>query len=163
MFFQDISLDDLSEELPERQPRYPLMICPSLLSSIHGSLHFSARCPFSCCIPSFWNVTVLTAGTFIIYSYKCQHDDGRTSYPLCFIFSSPEGKNMLAAGFCMCAASLCLTGVFPAGCKREQQMMYAGSKLKLVNTIEITKVRLNQSPRFSAIVGELMRPCLPSN
>uniref|UniRef100_H3CI71 Glia maturation factor n=1 Tax=Tetraodon nigroviridis TaxID=99883 RepID=H3CI71_TETNG len=47
---EDISPDDLKDELPERQPR------------------------------------------FIIYSYKYQHDDGRVSYPLCFIFSSPAGK-----------------------------------------------------------------------
>ncbi|RXN05028.1 glia maturation factor beta [Labeo rohita] len=52
----------------------------------------------------------------IIYSYKYQHDDGRVSYPLCFIFSSP------------------------VGCKPEQQMMYAGSKNKLVQTVELTKV-----------------------
>uniref|UniRef100_A0A671NYB1 Glia maturation factor n=1 Tax=Sinocyclocheilus anshuiensis TaxID=1608454 RepID=A0A671NYB1_9TELE len=48
--------------------------------------------------------------------YKYQHDDGRVSYPLCFIFSSP------------------------VGCKPEQQMMYAGSKNKLVQTVELTKV-----------------------
>uniref|UniRef100_M0RDJ4 Glia maturation factor n=1 Tax=Rattus norvegicus TaxID=10116 RepID=M0RDJ4_RAT len=54
--------------------------------------------------------------TFIVYSYKYQHDDGRVSYPLCFIFSSP------------------------LGCKPEQQMMYAGSKNKLVQTAELTKV-----------------------
>ncbi|XP_059208989.1 glia maturation factor beta [Centropristis striata] len=71
---EDISLDDLKEELPERQPR------------------------------------------FIVYSYKYQHDDGRISYPLCFIFSSP------------------------AGCKPNLQMMYAGSKLKLVQTVELSKV-----------------------
>lgn len=53
---------------------------------------------------------------FIVYSYKYQHDDGRVSYPLCFIFSSP------------------------VGCKPEQQMMYAGSKNKLVQTAELTKV-----------------------
>uniref|UniRef100_A0A8I5ZWW7 Glia maturation factor beta n=1 Tax=Rattus norvegicus TaxID=10116 RepID=A0A8I5ZWW7_RAT len=53
---------------------------------------------------------------FIVYSYKYQHDDGRVSYPLCFIFSSP------------------------LGCKPEQQMMYAGSKNKLVQTAELTKV-----------------------
>ncbi|XP_033707025.1 glia maturation factor beta isoform X2 [Tursiops truncatus] len=52
---------------------------------------------------------------FIVYSYKYQHDDGRVSYPLCFIFSSP------------------------VGCKPEQQMMYAGSKNKLVQTAELTK------------------------
>nr|XP_061798325.1 glia maturation factor beta [Nerophis lumbriciformis] len=71
---EDISLDDLKDELPERQPR------------------------------------------FVVYSYKYQHDDGRVSYPLCFIFSSP------------------------VGCKPEQQMMYAGSKNKLVTTTEMTKV-----------------------
>uniref|UniRef100_A0A3B1IJW9 Glia maturation factor n=1 Tax=Astyanax mexicanus TaxID=7994 RepID=A0A3B1IJW9_ASTMX len=69
---EDISPDDLKDELPERQP-------------------------------------------FVVYSYKYQHDDGRVSYPLCFIFSSPV-------------------------CKPEQQMMYAGSKNKLVQTVELTKV-----------------------
>ncbi|XP_047922051.2 glia maturation factor beta isoform X1 [Anser cygnoides] len=54
---------------------------------------------------------------FIVYSYKYQHEDGRVSYPLCFIFSSP------------------------VGCKPEQQMMYAGSKNKLVQTAELTKER----------------------
>uniref|UniRef100_A0A4W5JA83 Glia maturation factor n=1 Tax=Hucho hucho TaxID=62062 RepID=A0A4W5JA83_9TELE len=48
--------------------------------------------------------------------YKYEHDDGRVSYPLCFIFSSP------------------------VGCKPEQQMMYAGSKNKLVQTVQLTKV-----------------------
>ncbi|XP_056283186.1 glia maturation factor beta [Pseudoliparis swirei] len=70
----DISLDDLSDILPERQPR------------------------------------------FIVYSYKYVHDDGRISYPLCFIFSSP------------------------VGCKPEQQMMYAGSKNQLVTTVGMSKV-----------------------
>ncbi|KAK6304847.1 hypothetical protein J4Q44_G00254330 [Coregonus suidteri] len=81
---EDISPDDLKDELPERQPRYPL---------------------FS-----------LTPFTFVVYSYKYQHNDGRVSYPLCFIFSSP------------------------VGCKPEQQMMYAGSKNKLVQTVQLTKV-----------------------
>ncbi|KAG9274983.1 glia maturation factor beta [Astyanax mexicanus] len=79
---EDISPDDLKDELPERQPRYPS----------------------------------LSSSTFVVYSYKYQHDDGRVSYPLCFIFSSP------------------------VGCKPEQQMMYAGSKNKLVQTVELTKV-----------------------
>ncbi|XP_076013630.1 glia maturation factor beta [Genypterus blacodes] len=48
--------------------------------------------------------------------YKYRHDDGRTSYPLCFIFSSPQG------------------------CKPQQQMMYAGSKNILVHTAQLTKV-----------------------
>ncbi|XP_048837501.1 glia maturation factor gamma-like [Brienomyrus brachyistius] len=72
--YEDISLDDLKNELPERQPR------------------------------------------FIVYSYKYTHADGRISYPLCFIFSSP------------------------VGCKPEQQMMYAGSKNRLVQAAELTKV-----------------------
>uniref|UniRef100_A0A3B5M090 Glia maturation factor n=1 Tax=Xiphophorus couchianus TaxID=32473 RepID=A0A3B5M090_9TELE len=50
--YEDISLDDLRNELPERQPRYP------------ESRH-----------------------------YKYTHADGRVSYPLCFIFSSPMGNN----------------------------------------------------------------------
>uniref|UniRef100_A0ABM5ET48 Glia maturation factor gamma isoform X1 n=2 Tax=Pogona vitticeps TaxID=103695 RepID=A0ABM5ET48_9SAUR len=53
---------------------------------------------------------------FVVYSYKYIHDDGRISYPLCFIFSSP------------------------VGCKPEQQMMYAGSKNRLVQAAELTKV-----------------------
>ncbi|KAF6077593.1 glia maturation factor gamma [Phyllostomus discolor] len=53
---------------------------------------------------------------FVVYSYKYAHEDGRVSYPLCFIFSSP------------------------VGCKPEQQMMYAGSKNRLVQTAELTKV-----------------------
>ncbi|XP_035478876.2 glia maturation factor gamma isoform X1 [Scophthalmus maximus] len=72
--YEDISLDELREELPERQPR------------------------------------------FIVYSCKYAHADGRVSYPLCFIFSSPMG------------------------CKPEQQMMYAGSKNRLVQAAELTKV-----------------------
>ncbi|XP_070987528.1 glia maturation factor gamma-like [Oncorhynchus clarkii lewisi] len=72
--YEDISLDELRNELPERQPR------------------------------------------FIVYSYKYIHTDGRVSYPLCFIFSSP------------------------VGCKPEQQMMYAGSKNQLVSAAELTKV-----------------------
>ncbi|MBN3275748.1 GMFG factor, partial [Polyodon spathula] len=52
---------------------------------------------------------------FLVYSYKYNHSDGRVSYPLCFIFSSP------------------------VGCKPEQQMMYAGSKNRLVQAAELTK------------------------
>uniref|UniRef100_A0A8D0L3T2 Glia maturation factor beta n=1 Tax=Sphenodon punctatus TaxID=8508 RepID=A0A8D0L3T2_SPHPU len=52
---EGISPDELKDELPERQPRYPFL-----------------------------------------YSYKYQHDDGRVSYPLCFIFSSPVGEEQKA-------------------------------------------------------------------
>ncbi|MEQ2285241.1 hypothetical protein AMECASPLE_029791, partial [Ameca splendens] len=84
---EDISPDELKDELPERQPRYPFELRESESQE-----------------------------TFVVYSYKYQHDDGRVSYPLCFIFSSP------------------------VGCRPEQQMMYAGSKNKLVQTVELTKV-----------------------
>uniref|UniRef100_UPI00398EA644 glia maturation factor beta n=1 Tax=Pristiophorus japonicus TaxID=55135 RepID=UPI00398EA644 len=53
---------------------------------------------------------------FIVYSYKYVHQDKRVSYPLCLIFSSP------------------------AGCNPQQQMMYAGSKNRLVQLGELTKV-----------------------
>ncbi|XP_053701955.1 glia maturation factor beta isoform X1 [Synchiropus splendidus] len=72
--YEDLSPDELKDELPERQPR------------------------------------------FVVYSYKYEHSDGRISYPLCFIFSSP------------------------VGCHMEQQIMYAGSKNKLVHTVGLTKV-----------------------
>ncbi|CAM9680829.1 unnamed protein product [Lampetra fluviatilis] len=77
---EDITPEDLREELPERQPRYPSRAKPYRLLG-----HY-------------------------------QHDDGRVSYPLCFIFISPQG------------------------CNPEQQMMYAGSKNKLVQTSKLSKV-----------------------
>jgi|ERR1712154_759792 len=71
---EDLTVDELREELPESQPR------------------------------------------FVIYSYKMEHSDGRVSYPLCFIFSTPSG------------------------CKMEMRMMYAGSKLHLVKVAELQHV-----------------------
>ncbi len=54
---------------------------------------------------------------YVAYSYCLKHSDGRTSYPLCFIFISPTG------------------------CKPEMQMMYAGSKNSLVHEGGFGKVR----------------------
>ncbi|KPJ17393.1 Glia maturation factor beta [Papilio machaon] len=31
---------------------------------------------------------------FIIYSYKMEHNDGRTSFPMCFIFYTPRDAHM---------------------------------------------------------------------
>lgn len=53
---------------------------------------------------------------YVLYSYIRKHDDGRVSYPLVFIFISPQG------------------------CKPELQMMYSGSKISLVNVLGATKV-----------------------
>ncbi|KAJ8045437.1 Glia maturation factor beta [Holothuria leucospilota] len=71
---EDISLEELREELPSSQPRY------------------------------------------VLYIYKNVHSDGRTSYPMCFIFISP------------------------AGMKPELSMMYAGSKPSLINETQMTKI-----------------------
>ncbi|KAK1786214.1 hypothetical protein P4O66_017924 [Electrophorus voltai] len=95
--YEDISLDDLREELPERQPRYPYPF-----KKQQRYIYCNMNCSLWC--------------TYIVYSYKLVHADGRVSYPLCFIFSSP------------------------VGCKPEQQMMYAGSKNRLVQSAELTKV-----------------------
>ena len=39
--------------------------------------------------------------SFVLYSYVQNHDDGRVSYPLCFIFISPQGRFMLACMVCL--------------------------------------------------------------
>ncbi|KAI0221147.1 Glia maturation factor beta [Lamellibrachia satsuma] len=53
---------------------------------------------------------------FLVYSCSLDHGDGRVSYPLSFIYVSP------------------------AGCKPEQQMMYAGSLKSLVDDAGFSKV-----------------------
>ncbi|CAL1533212.1 unnamed protein product [Lymnaea stagnalis] len=53
---------------------------------------------------------------YVCLSYVLKHADGRVSYPLVFIFISPQG------------------------CSPEQQMMYAGSKTKAVKDGDFTKV-----------------------
>lgn len=131
--FKDISPDDLGEQLPERQPRYPFTSLSWL------------------CIKrwrqSSWPgvFASLTRPTFIAYSYKYTHDDGRVSYPLCFIFSSPVGKETVSpaanATYDWCSSSLFWRHVcFCPGCQPGLQMMYAGSKNKLVQSINMTKV-----------------------
>eukprot|EP00794_Sanderia_malayensis_P019836 gene19836-21778_t len=52
---------------------------------------------------------------YLIYSSVLNHSDGRVSFPLSFIFASPSG------------------------CKPEMSMMYAGSKLELVNHLDMTR------------------------
>ncbi|XGW13677.1 hypothetical protein V3C99_000192 [Haemonchus contortus] len=52
---------------------------------------------------------------FLLISYTLHHSDGRTSYPMCLVFYSPDG------------------------CSPELQMMYAGSRNNLVKECELTK------------------------
>ncbi|KAK6019658.1 kelch repeat protein [Ostertagia ostertagi] len=52
---------------------------------------------------------------FLLISYALSHSDGRTSYPMCLVFYSPDG------------------------CSPELQMMYAGSRNNLVKECELTK------------------------
>jgi len=53
---------------------------------------------------------------FVIYSCRIDHSDGRVSFPMVFIFSTPQDA------------------------KPQLQMMYAGSKLSLVKEVSLTKV-----------------------
>lgn len=52
---------------------------------------------------------------YIILSYKHVHDDGRISFPLCFIYYTPQDSHM------------------------ELQVMYAGSKIALQRDLQLTK------------------------
>ncbi|GAV00135.1 hypothetical protein RvY_11026 [Ramazzottius varieornatus] len=52
---------------------------------------------------------------YFLYSFKREHSDGRISYPMCFVFSSP------------------------LDCKPELNMIYAGSKTSLINEMGLTK------------------------
>lgn len=47
---------------------------------------------------------------FVVYSYKYVHDDGRVSYPLCFIFSSPVGEERVldSEEQCVCVCNCCV-------------------------------------------------------
>jgi len=71
---EDITADELRDQLPEHQPRYA------------------------------------------VYTMKLDHGDGRVSYPMCLIYSTPRD------------------------CQIELQMMYAGTKLSLVKEADLTKV-----------------------
>ena len=49
-------------------------------------------------LPSAWSQNVnkwysysLTVDSYVLLSYVLAHDDGRKSFPLCFIFISPQG------------------------------------------------------------------------
>ena len=90
-----------------------LWICVSIINLLQ-SFPVLFVCPFhlDCAILliSWCEICELSLapGTFIVYSYKYQHDDGRVSYPLCFIFSSPVGKKQLLWMYSACCWLRCL-------------------------------------------------------
>ena len=45
----------------------------------------------------------LTLLSYVFLSYVLKHDDGRVSYPLCFIYVSPQGLYVFQA---VCGTSL---------------------------------------------------------
>ena len=65
---------------------------------------------------------------FIVYTCCLEHADGRNSFPMVFIFLSPRD------------------------CKPELQMMYAGSKLDLVNKVRLGNV-LSEDIRRLSLTG----------
>lgn len=73
---------------------------------------------------------------FVLLNYRWDHGDGRVSYPLCLVFSTPRD----------CKTELQVTN--QAGPEKSTipvkvpffQMMYAGSKLSLVKEAGVTKV-----------------------
>jgi len=73
---------------------------------------------------------------YVVYTSKLVNSDGRVSYPMCFIFSSPKG------------------------CKPEMNMMYAGSKLALVTKIglqHVFEVRELEELTEEWLAGKLVR------
>ena len=42
---------------------------------------------------------ILSYFRFIVYSSVLNHDDGRVSYPLCFIFVSPTGMSAVSLSY----------------------------------------------------------------
>lgn len=52
---------------------------------------------------------------YIVLSFRREHDDGRVSYPLCFIYFTPRDSHA------------------------ELQMLYAASKISLQRTADLTK------------------------
>ncbi|XP_044734225.1 glia maturation factor beta [Chrysoperla carnea] len=53
---------------------------------------------------------------YIIYNYRMEHNDGRVSYPMCFIYYTPRDSQI------------------------ELQIMYAGTKIALQREAELTRV-----------------------
>lgn len=94
--YEDISVDDLREELPGHQPRY------------------------------------------IVYSYKMEHQDGRVSYPIIFIFYTPRDSQVTAI-----ENQIVIRRWFNSNqnsLQMDLQMLYAGTKTALVRVADLTRV-----------------------
>ena len=39
---------------------------------------------------------------FVVYSYRMEHADGRVSYPMCFIYITPRGRELLFQALSLC-------------------------------------------------------------
>jgi hypothetical protein len=91
---------------------------------------------------------------YVIYSYKMEHNDGRISYPMCFIYITPRGKVTCVNFFKACNVKrgkclffdvprvimnyrLCFK--FPDS-QIELQIMYAGTKMALQREADLTRV-----------------------
>ena len=57
----------------------------------------SVWCLFTCLFDS-----LIIFFSYVLYSYVLKHDDGRVSYPLVFIFISPQGKDRLLSYVELC-------------------------------------------------------------
>ncbi|XP_071080565.1 glia maturation factor beta-like [Haliotis cracherodii] len=68
-----------------------------------------------CSIEEVANDLPASQPRYVVLSYVHNHQDGRVSFPLIFIFCTPQG------------------------CKPEHQMMYAGTKRALVDAAKVTK------------------------
>ena len=83
---------------------------------------------------------------YVVYTSKLVNSDGRVSYPMCFIFSSPKfvGLFFLLHNCSIVCYNVTMLDSCPVhdicswrGCKPEMNMMYAGSKLALVTKVSL--------------------------
>ena len=103
---EDVSPEELAEELPPLQPRYVVYS--------YEYKHDDGRVSYPLCfifispqgeLPPSFGMTPTQAirsmspeelpplqPRYVVYSYEYKHDDGRVSYPLCFMFISPQGE-----------------------------------------------------------------------
>lgn len=73
---------------------------------------------------------------YIIYTYKMIHDDGRISFPMCFIFFTPRD------------------------CHMELQVMYAGTKIALQT--EASLARSYEIRELDELTDEWLQECVGS-